>query len=75
MNASIDRQALSTPLYSAESRKPLFLFTYLPNTVCLTPLNMNARFLADLIQESDEPLTLTYEATALFLGEISREEN
>jgi len=63
-------------LATAKREIPLFRFAYLPESVCIVAANFHASCLLALIGEGDgEPIIMTYEATALFLGEISREVN
>jgi hypothetical protein len=73
---NLDPLAALPAVATAKREYPLFRFVYLQDCVLITPCNFRAECLCALVTgDSDEPLTLTYEATAAFLGEISREEN
>lgn len=61
---------------TAKRELPLFRFAYLPDSVCISAVNFSASCLLALIGNGDgEPVILTYQATAEFLGEIYREGN
>lgn len=73
---NLDPLAALPAVATAKRETALFRFAYLPEAVLITPCNFRAECLCALVTgDCDEPLTLSYEATAAFLGEISREEN